>query len=74
MRFKIAKGKMLVCSPGEKPEWKEVRLIYDSANEMVGIQVMDDSQLRGYCFFIPETSFKETKEKGTPRDGVPPVG
>jgi hypothetical protein len=72
MRFKIAKGRMLTVAPGEKARWDEVRLLYDSANEMVGIQVTGDNQLRGYCFFIPDTSFGETKERGTPSDKVPP--
>jgi hypothetical protein len=73
-RFKVAKGKMLVVAPGEEPEVREVVLIHDAINESVGIQMIGDSEIKGWCFFVPLSSFQATIERGTPVDKVkPPV-
>ena len=63
-RFKTAKGKMLVIAPGEKPAFRPVKLIYDSVNEMVGIQLIGESQLKGWCFYIAWSDFMVVKDRG----------
>lgn len=66
-RFRAAKGKLLVLAPGSEPEWKEVNLVYDTTNNMFGIQVLD-GQLQGHCFFVAQDALKATRDKGTETD------
>lgn len=63
-RFKIARGRMLVVAPGEKPAFRPVKLIYDSVNDMVGIQLIGESQLKGWCFYIAWDDFGVVKARG----------
>ena len=72
-RFKVARGKMLVVAPGEEPEQRDVVLIHDAANESVGIQMIGESDIKGWCFFVPMASFQATIERGTPVDKVKAV-
>jgi hypothetical protein len=71
-RFRCAKGKLLVLAPDSTCEWKEVNLIYDSANNMFGIQVLD-GQLQGYCFFVSQEALKATRDRGTEVDKLKSV-
>lgn len=63
-RFKIATGKMLVIDPDNETEWKDVQLVYDSANDYVGIRPRGDSPLDGYTFLVKRGAFKDVVEKG----------
>jgi hypothetical protein len=72
-RFKVAKGKLMVIPPGEKPKDIPVHLIYDDANNAFGIQVIDGSQLHGYVFFVSQAALRDTRDKGTEMDKLKSV-
>ncbi len=69
-RFRIARGKMLVIAPNEAPTFRAVKLIYDTENEMVGLQLIGDSQLKGWCFYVRKADYDLVETRGKPVDVV----
>ena len=72
-RFRVAKGKMLVISPENDSEWREVVVVYDKSNDAFGVMLIGDSQLKGYTFFVPQQVFKKTRDEGTPANKLKQV-
>jgi len=68
MRFRSQKGSMLVISPENEAVWKDVMIVYDKENDAFGIQLIGESQLKGYSFFVPQESFKQVRDRGLPSE------
>lgn len=65
MRYRVVRGRMLVVPPDDKPEVRDVVVLYDTANDSYGIQLIGQSELKGYVFEIPRTAFEAARAKGT---------
>ena len=65
-RFKVAKGQMLVIDSDNRATWRDVLLIHDTENKHVGVQLIGESPLKGFTFFVPEESFQAVKASGKP--------
>lgn len=65
-RFRVVMGKMLIVTPENESEWRDVKVFYDTENKCLGIQLVGESELKGYIFEVPVKTFKAAMDQGTP--------
>jgi hypothetical protein len=68
MRFRKLRGEMLVVAPDSQAEIRDVEVLYDSENDCFGVQLVGESVLKGYCFFVPRKKFSEVRLTGEKTD------
>ena len=72
-RFRVADSTLIVTKPSGEVVERPVRLYYDKQLDTFGIQLVGESQLKGYCFEVLQKEFRRVRDAGVPNSYLPKV-